>query len=202
MEKTELPALLMVTKHAGVPSCRCRRVVGGIFRSKYVVWKQLDKKWRNTSMRIKARSILTMGTVLAMLSPLLLHAAEPEDIIKYRQNMMKAIGAHTAAAGAIIQGKVEYRSQLAEHARALQALTNDIPGLFPKDSDFGDTRAKDGVWTDRAEFEKRANNLKTKVTAFAKAVEAGKQPAIVASYKEMGEDCKACHKDFRKKEEE
>lgn len=149
--------------------------------------------------QIKMHRLLIMGSVLTMLVPMLLHAAEPEDIIKYRQNMMKAIGAHAAAAGAIVQGKVDYKNQLGEHARALQALTGDIPALFPKDSDFGDTKAKDEVWSKRAEFENRAKHLKAKVAAFAKAVQGGNQPAIVASFKEMGEGCKACHKDFRKK---
>jgi hypothetical protein len=40
-----------------------------------------------------------MGSVLVMLVPLALHAAEPEDIIKYRQNMMKAIGGTPARPG-------------------------------------------------------------------------------------------------------
>ena len=151
--------------------------------------------------RVKIRRLLSMGSVLMMLVPLALHAAEPEDIIKYRQNMMKAIGGHTGAAGAIIQGKVDYKNQLADHARALQALTGDIPALFPKDSDFGDTKAKDGVWSNRAEFEKTAKDAKTRVAAFAKAVQGGNQQAIVASYKEMGEGCKSCHKDFRKKDD-
>jgi cytochrome c556 len=151
--------------------------------------------------RGKICRLLTMGSVLMMLAPLTLRAAEPEDIIKYRQNMMKAIGAHTGAAGAIIQGKVNYKNQLADHARALQALTSDIPALFPKDSDFGQTKAKDGVWSNRVEFEKTAKDAKAKVAAFAKAVQGGNQQAIAASYKEMGEGCKSCHKDFRKKED-
>ena len=115
--------------------------------------------------------------------------------------MMKAIGGHTGAAGAIIQGKVDYKSQLADHARALQALTGDIPTLFPKGSDFGETKAKDGVWSNRVEFEKTAKDATAKVAAFAKAVQGGNPQAIAAGYKEMGEGCKSCHKDFRKKEE-
>jgi cytochrome c556 len=149
----------------------------------------------------KSHRLLSIIPVLVLLVPLALHAAEPEDIIKYRQNMMRAIGGHTGAAGAIVQGKVDYKNQLADHVRALQALTSDIPALFPKDSDFGDTKAKDGVWSNRAEFEKAAKNAKARVAAFAKAIQGDNQQAIVASYKEMGEGCKNCHKDFRKKED-
>jgi cytochrome c556 len=77
-------------------------------------------------------------------------------------------------------------------------LTGDIPALFPKDSDFGKTKAKDEVWSKHAEFEKSAKDSADKVGAFAKAVQAGNQQSIEASFKELGESCKACHKDFRK----
>lgn len=151
--------------------------------------------------RVNMRRLGALGFVLVLLAPMALRAAEPEDIIKYRQNIMKAVGGHTAAAGSIIQGKVNYKHQLADHARALQALISDIPGLFPEGSDFGDTKAKDEAWSKRAEFEKRAQDSKTKVDIFAKALQGGNQQSIGASFKEVGESCKACHKDFRKKEE-
>ncbi|MCR4300279.1 MAG: cytochrome c [Sulfuricaulis sp.] len=146
------------------------------------------------------RTLIFTGMMLAALAPSGLSAAEPEDVIKYRKNMMQAIGGHTSAAGAIVQGKVDYTPHLAEHARALQVLTKDIPALFPKDSDFGDTEAMDVVWTKRADFEKAAKTAKIRVAAFAKAVQSGNPQAITASFKDMGEACKGCHKDFRKEE--
>ncbi len=125
--------------------------------------------------------------------------SEPEDIIKYRQNVMKANGAHMAAAGAILQGKVEYKKDLAYHANTLKAINGGIPALFPKGSDFGDTKALDGVWAKRAEFEKRAKDTGAKADAFAKAA-GGDAKAALAKFKELSDSCKACHKDFRKEE--
>src|SRR3989338_8328949 len=61
--------------------------------------------------------------------------SDPEDVIKYRQNVMKANGAHAAAAGAIIQGKVGYKKDLADHAKALAAINRDVAALFPKRSE-------------------------------------------------------------------
>lgn len=149
---------------------------------------------------VKTNNLLILGVLLVLL-PYGLHAAEPEDLIKYRRNVMKAIGGHTSAAGLIVEGKVDYKRQLAEHARAVQIMTRDIPALFPKDSDFGETRAKDEVWSKRADFEKAAQNTKTKAAAFAKATQGSNPSAIAASFKELGQSCKACHDDFRKKEE-
>jgi len=128
-------------------------------------------------------------------------AAEPEDIIKYRQNVMKSQGAHLAAAGAIINGKVDFKGQLGDHAKALQATTKDIPSLFPKDSDFGETKALDAVWQKNADFQKLAKDTQQKAGALAKAVAANDSKNYGARFKDVADSCKACHKDFRKEEQ-
>jgi cytochrome c556 len=128
-------------------------------------------------------------------------AAEPEDIIKYRQNVMKSQGAHLAAVGAIIQGKVDYKNQLGDHVKALQATTKDINSLFPKDSDFGETKALDAVWQKNADFQKLAKDTQQKAGALAKAVAANDSKNYGARFKDVADSCKACHKDFRKEEQ-
>lgn len=127
-------------------------------------------------------------------------ASEPEDIIKYRQNVMKSQGAHLASAAAIIQGKVDYKNQLGDHVKALQATTKDIPGLFPKGSDFGETKALDAVWQKNADFQKLAKDTQQKTAALAKAVAANDSKNYGARFKDVADSCKACHKDFRKEE--
>jgi cytochrome c556 len=150
------------------------------------------------------RSII-FGFVFLVLAPALtlpLAASEPEDIIKYRQDVMKTNGANMAASAAIIRGLVpEYRGRLGDHAQALTTFLKDVPALFPKDSDFGDTDALDTVWTKRAEFEKRARDTEQKAAAFAQAVRAGNDPVIAARFKELSDSCRACHKDFRREKQ-
>ncbi len=144
--------------------------------------------------RIFVTACLLAGAVPAVQS------AEPEDIIKYRQNVMKSQGAHLAAAGAIIQGKVGYKNQLGDHVKALQASTRDIPGLFPKDSDFGETKALDAIWKNNADFQKRAKDTRDKVNALAKAVTVKDSQNYGARFKDVADSCKACHKDYRKED--
>lgn len=149
--------------------------------------------------RLSVPKLLTLGafTLLAAAA----HAEnDPEDIIKYRQNVMKANGAHAAAASAIIQGKVGYKKDLADHAKALAAINHDTAALFPKGSDFGDTKALDSVWSKRADFEKRAKDAQAKSAAFAKTVAAGDTKNYGPKLKELADSCKACHKDYRKEE--
>ncbi len=142
----------------------------------------------------------TLFATLALLGAAAHAESDPEDIIKYRQNVMKANGAHMAATGAILQGKVGYKARLGEHAKALVAINKDIPGLFPKGSDFGDTKALDAVWSKRADFEKRAKASQVKADAFAKAAGSGDLKLASAKFKELSDSCKACHKDYRKDE--
>lgn len=139
---------------------------------------------------------------LACAAPLLAHAeSDPEDIIKYRRNVMKSNGANMAAMAAVLQGKVpEYKSRLGDHARAVQLGTRNIPRLFPNGSDFGDTEALDAVWKDTAGFKRRAEETSRKAEALAKVAAGGDANAIQARFRELSDSCKACHKDFRKEE--
>lgn len=122
--------------------------------------------------------------------------AEPSEVVKYRQSVMKANGGHMAAAGAIVQGKVAHKDRLVDHARALESLNKNIATLFPKGSDK-ESDAREEVWTKWAEFEKRAKDAQDKSAAFAKAVAANDMQGAAARYKELGGTCKACHQDFR-----
>ena len=129
------------------------------------------------------------------------HAVEPEEIVKYRQNIMVSQRAHMAAAAAIIEGKVEFNDQLNGHVRALEAMSKDIPNLFPNDSNVGETKALDAVWKNNAEFVKRAKTAQEKSRELVKTVEAGDTQNYGARLKDLLDACKSCHKDFRKKKE-
>lgn len=147
-------------------------------------------------------SIAAAGLLLG--TGLVAHAAEPspaDEIVKYRQAVMKSQGGHMAAAAAIIQGKVAFKDQLADHVKSLEATTRDLNVLFPKGSDMGDTKALGEVWSNNEEFQKRAKDAQQKSTALAKAVAASDSQNYGARLKDLLEACKSCHKDFRKKEE-
>lgn len=144
-------------------------------------------------MKRKISKAVMLGGLLACVSAGAL--GDEEEIIKYRKNVMKAYAGHMAAAGAIVQGKV--KASAANHAKALEATTQDMAAMFPAGSDFGETNALDTVWSKRADFEKKAKDSQAKAAAFAKA--AGGADAA-AKFKELSDSCKACHKDYRKEQ--
>jgi len=147
--------------------------------------------------------VVRAGVIAALVSVsgVLGAADNPADIIKYRQNVMKAIGGNAGASAAILENKVAFKDRLDEHARALAAATRNIPALFPPGSDTGaKTRALEAIWTKRAEFEKRAMDAQEKAAAFAKAVASNDETQMRAAFKELNGTCRGCHRDFRQKD--
>jgi cytochrome c556 len=150
---------------------------------------------------IRRRRYYAAGLLLS--TWLAAQAAEPNpaDIVKYRQSIMKSQREHMAAATAIIQDKVNFKDQLADHARSLEATTRIIAGLFPEGSEVSDTRALGAVWDNNVEFQKRSRDTSQKSAAFAKTIAAGDTENYSARLNDLLDSCKSCHKDFRKKEE-
>lgn len=143
-------------------------------------------------------SMVLAGAVLAATG--VVQAQDGEDIIKYRQGVMKSVGGHMAAAGLIVQGKVGFSDDLAQHADSIARSLSKVEALFPKGSDFGETRALDAIWKKPEDFKKAAHKGGAAAAEFAKAVKAGDKAAMAAKFKDLGEACKACHKDYREED--
>jgi cytochrome c556 len=151
--------------------------------------------------RIVSRLIASLPLLVMVVWSFQSHAADSQDIIKYRRSIMKSQGAHAEAASEIIKGKVPYDSDLSYHAAALNSSTHDLVKLFPKGSDFGETRAKAEIWSKRSEFEKVANDAEKAGSAFLAAVNSGDTATIRKAFGDLGEACKGCHKQFREKKQ-
>jgi len=129
-------------------------------------------------------------------------ADEAEDVIKYRKGVMTSVGGHMTAVDLIVRGKASFSADLLDHAQALANILTKVEKLFPEGSDFGDTRAKDSIWSKPAEFKKVTQQAGTAASALLEAVKKGDQADYQSKFKSLGEACKACHKDFRRKKDE
>lgn len=141
------------------------------------------------------------ATIALLLAILPTHAAEPEDIIKYRISVMKANGAHMSAAARIVRGKVDYQDQLGFHADSIAKISEHIATLFPEDSDFGDTRAMEEVWSKPEEYKQANKANQVAAAGFAKTVATGDKAALATSFKKLSDSCKSCHEKFRAEKE-
>jgi cytochrome c556 len=142
------------------------------------------------------------AVVLLLAGMTVSHAQEAEDIIKYREAVMKAYAGHMGASSRIVRGKVDiFKDQLKMHAMSMNSLAKTIGDLFPADSDFGETRAKAAVWEKKDEFAKAVKANQDAAADFSSAVAGGDMDTIGKSFKVLSDSCKSCHEKFRTEQE-
>jgi cytochrome c556 len=153
----------------------------------------------------------TLALLLAITTGGALAAGNVDGMIKYRQNVMTALGGHVGAIDRILRGQVPMRDQLKLHSEAAAKIATTIPTLFPLDTvppeaEFAgatvETKAKAAIADKPEDFKKAAKAAQTATADFLKVVNSGGDDAALAkSFKTLGKACKSCHTDFRKKED-
>ena len=63
-------------------------------------------------MKNSYKQVVSIGLAAMLLAPLTVLGDESEDIIKYRQAVMKAIGGHMSATSLIVRGKITDKALL------------------------------------------------------------------------------------------
>lgn len=131
-----------------------------------------------------------------------IHAFEDgaEAVIDYRQGVMRAIGGNVASTAAIVVDGADFRDNLITHVRYIADMTRDIPALFPEGSDFGETGALPSVWEEPEKFAERSQENHDAALALVEAVEQGDDDAIAAGFRNLGQSCRSCHEDFRRRD--
>jgi cytochrome c556 len=124
--------------------------------------------------------------------------AQTFDPIATRKAGQDVLAGTFAGVKAVITLKGDVKT-LENPGRAIQRWALVFPTLFPAGTDKGDTKAAPAIWTDRAGFEKDAMALSAAGEKLSVAAKAGDETAVAAAYKEIGDACGACHKDYRLK---
>lgn len=147
------------------------------------------------------RLLFVLLIALPVLAPAMA-TDQASDIVKYRQSVMKAMGAHMTAMSLVVKKQVSDRSQLAAHAVALRDLSGGLPKFFPRGtgSDKTKTAAKNEVWQRFPEFEADFAKLQRESTSLAEAARRGEAKAFDAQFENVANACAACHRTFRVKD--
>lgn len=141
-----------------------------------------------------------LAVLAAIAIPALAQEADPDDAIKFRQNVMKGVGGSASNIGAILQGKVAQEDKL-EHLTRMLALAADptlTTAAFKQNTDdegFERTSALGKIWEDWDDFESRLQKLGETTKA---AAEAGENVSM-DEMKAVFEVCKGCHDTYREK---
>lgn len=147
-------------------------------------------------------SMAAAGIVLLAVTALPVSAGE--GAIKYRQSVMKALGAHMGAMAIILKGEGGNKADLKGHAHAMAELAKIARGVFPEDSSSmeGVTRAKDDIWNKPGEFKAVLDAFETESAKLAKVAQGADAAAFGAQFAALGKKaCGTCHKKFRAKKQ-
>jgi len=124
--------------------------------------------------------------------------AQGIDPIQTRQAGLDLLAGTFGGVKAVVTAKGDVKS-LEGAGKAIQRWGTVFPTLFPEGSDKGNTKAAPAIWTDMAGFKKDATALSVAGEALATAAKAGDETAVAAAFKQIGDACGACHKEYRLK---
>jgi cytochrome c556 len=152
---------------------------------------------------IKVKQIIVYVFMFFILINSYAFAQNAEEIVKYRKNIMKAIGSHISVIASNVKGKVVIESDIIPHAKALYLSISsiNIEKTFPSNTSTNDnlkTRALPAVWEKPNEFTLAMNNSVKKADELLSAAETKDIKLIAKALGGLGKSCGACHKIFRK----
>jgi len=147
-----------------------------------------------TRRAIKAAAIATV--LFSTLSPIAAGAAEDKDVIAYRQGIMKALDAQTAALGMMLSGAIP-PDNLVSHLETIALIAASSLESFRPNVPGGESNPE--VWAKWADFETRMNDFSTNI---AKVAKLGKEQGQDAIMNDLAPalSCKSCHDHYRKKQ--
>ena len=120
-------------------------------------------------------------------------AADPTDVIDYRQHIMKTMGEQAAAMAMTLQGKAPAEN-FTLHVEALASAASTALKAFEPKVQGGE--AKPEVWAKWDDFSKRMKELVANTADLAKTAQAG-GAAAAAPKLQAALTCKGCHDIYR-----
>ena len=121
--------------------------------------------------------------------------ADDQEMIDYRQHIMKTMGEQMAAIQQIVQKKAP-ADNFATHMQIVAVTAATAKAAFTPESPGG--RAKSDVWSKWPDFSKRLDELVASTAALAKLAKEGGVQATAAKLDTL--QCKGCHDVYREEE--
>jgi cytochrome c556 len=142
-------------------------------------------------------SLLVVST-LVVAGPAVAQFAKPEDAYKYRTSVMYLQSQHIGRINAQLRSDKPNLAVIAENAAILDTVNRLFITAFPEGSNIGNSRAKPEIWKDQAKFNQYADRLNADVAKLLAAARGGDLAATRTAFQSVGQDCKACHDEFRR----
>ena len=155
-------------------------------------------------MSPKSRTLLATALALGSLAfaPLATSHFDDKEIPQsYRQSWFALVAANFGPMASMVKGEMAWDQERMEaYAEDLETLLElDVIRGFPAGSEKGTTRAKPGIWENKADFEAKLKDLRNAVDTLEDVVEKGDREAIAEQVGATGQACKACHDEYKSK---
>ncbi len=127
---------------------------------------------------------------------------QAQNAVKLRKAVFDVQAYSFAPVGAMLQHKAPFNAQVAETAaKRIEMTASLIPEVFKFDTRkfMVDTKARDGIWTNMADFDQKAKDLETAAMSLEMAAMSGDQSATLRAAAQVGKACGSCHDEFRNK---
>ena len=125
-----------------------------------------------------------------------------QAVVKQRQGLFEVQAFVFGPVGAMLRGG-PFNAAAAEKAGARLAVTASIiPEVFATDTHAVTgltTKAREGIWTNKSDFDAKAKDLQTAAANLVEAAKTGDKGATLKAAGAVGKACGACHDQFREK---
>jgi cytochrome c556 len=128
----------------------------------------------------------------------------PEQVaVKARQGLLEATSFNMGPLGGMLKNQVPFDAAVAQkNATRIAQLGAMIPDFFSTDTRKATnvtTKAREGIWAQKADFDAKANDLVKAATEAADAAKGGDKTATLKALGAVGKACGSCHDSFRDK---
>ena len=124
-----------------------------------------------------------------------------ENQVKYRRAAYQLMNLNFSSLDAMAEGKKPFNREEAARNAEFVALLATVPKAFFGEGTDKDTRAKPEIWKNRADFDSKMDKMANEAAKLPAVVKAGDMGAFRKQVHEVNEACKACHDEYRAKQQ-
>ena len=155
-------------------------------------------------MKKLVKPLLAVLLVSATSAALAQQAPKPEQVIKWRQSVYQTLAWYNVRIKANVEGTYN-KEDVVRAANGIAAIANSgLGALYPAGTETGkgwrETTVKPELFTEGAKVGEVAKRFSTEANELAKVAATGDAAAVKAQFGKLGQTCKSCHDDFRKKD--
>jgi cytochrome c556 len=126
-----------------------------------------------------------------------------QKAVETRQAVFKLIGWNSDFVMAMLKNKAPFDAPTAQKvADRVAALAPMIPDAFATDTRKAasvKTKAREGIWTNMADFKAKSDDLVKAAQALSAAAKTGDKAATMKATTGVGKACSGCHDNYRDK---